>query len=558
MGNTTSTDLNDNTAFPTVYGAVDKSSINNRKFFSYKLWDISSGSSLSNVLPLNAIYSDYTNLAALGTNLTLNDSANVNGSLQTITYHSIYHLFYKKNQLYNSDDDNIKKFLYQSASILSIPTKKIGLGIKPTSFEFSASSAPYTYNLKDDLYGNVYDISINTSSLIDTVTYYEGFNEYFDTTRINYLAENVSYIPGITLTDTIAGANIGLAAEFNGNGYISTEIDGVYTRDTEFAISFFISGAAQSADNLVLGKLASPIDSRYPFKIELTTANEIKFTIAASNTLQASISASINTDWNHVVCQKSGSKMYLHINGNTPYTASNPAFLKNVTSETGKIDNTKPLYIGGFSTNTSNLTAYIDEIRIFNKALSTSNVNALKDRTGYGTCLQTNIVGNVFYDQGLVVLSSPNPVYQNNINVDSYNSFYRGTKQINEFSLMINAPKDQFNLSMNQSLLDDDMSTYQSFVTGSEFSPYITTIGLYDDNSKLLAIAKLAQPIKKRNDIDLNFLIQIDTDQPLAPVENTTGNTTVNAISEIGNTTTTDSGVKDGNTTAVHSEEQGS
>jgi hypothetical protein len=30
-----------------------------------------------------------------------------------------------------------------------------------------------------------------------------------------------------------------------------------------------------------------------------------------------------------------------------------------------------------------------------------------------------------------------------------------------------------------------------------------------------MAIAKLAQPIKKRSDMDLNFLIQIDLDQPI-------------------------------------------
>jgi hypothetical protein len=514
MDGTTLNDLNTNTTYPIVYGLLDKSNIKNQKFFSYKQWDISSGSSTLNALPLNAIYSDYTNLALLGTDLSLNDSRNIDGSFQTIIYKSTYHLFYTKDQLYNtydiSNQGNMKKFLYHSASIFSIPNQKIGYGIQPTSFEFTASTSPYIFKLKDDGSGNIYNTSYDTSSIIDSLTYYEGFNEYFDTSRIDYESANVTYIPGINLSDVTPSASIGMASRFSGNGYITTQLDGEYNRSTEYAISFFISGAAQSADNLVLGKLANSVNSTYPFKIELTTDNKIKFTISSADQLKSSISASISSSWNHIVCQKSGSKMYLHVNGNTPITSSN--------IDLGYISNTSNLYIGGFSTNTSNLTADLDEIRIFNKSLSTSNVNALKDRTKYGTCLQTNIVGNVFYNLGLVIISSPNPIYNDIINIDNFNAYYKSTKQINEFSALINVQADQFNSSLNSSLLNDDMSTYQSYITGSEFSPYITTIGLYDNNSKLLAIAKLAQPIKKRSDIDLSFLIQIDTDQPLTPL----------------------------------------
>ena len=40
--------------------------------------------------------------------------------------------------------------------------------------------------------------------------------------------------------------------------------------------------------------------------------------------------------------------------------------------------------------------------------------------------------------------------------------------------------------------------------------PYITTIGLYNDKSQLLAIGKLSQPIQKRDDIDMNFIVRWD------------------------------------------------
>ena len=47
------------------------------------------------------------------------------------------------------------------------------------------------------------------------------------------------------------------------------------------------------------------------------------------------------------------------------------------------------------------------------------------------------------------------------------------------------------------------------FLSGSAF-PYITTIGLYDDKARLLAVGKCAQPIQKRDDIDMNFVVRWD------------------------------------------------
>jgi hypothetical protein len=47
--------------------------------------------------------------------------------------------------------------------------------------------------------------------------------------------------------------------------------------------------------------------------------------------------------------------------------------------------------------------------------------------------------------------------------------------------------------------------------TGSYLAPYITTIGLYDDNNQMVAVAKLAHPIKSYPDYPLNFIIRFDT-----------------------------------------------
>jgi len=47
-------------------------------------------------------------------------------------------------------------------------------------------------------------------------------------------------------------------------------------------------------------------------------------------------------------------------------------------------------------------------------------------------------------------------------------------------------------------------------VTGSDFSPYVTTIGLYNENQELLAVAKLAQPLPTSQTTDTTILINLD------------------------------------------------
>ena len=47
--------------------------------------------------------------------------------------------------------------------------------------------------------------------------------------------------------------------------------------------------------------------------------------------------------------------------------------------------------------------------------------------------------------------------------------------------------------------------------TGSYLAPYITTIGLYDDELNMVAVAKLPQPIKSLPEYPVNFIVRFDT-----------------------------------------------
>ena len=64
----------------------------------------------------------------------------------------------------------------------------------------------------------------------------------------------------------------------------------------------------------------------------------------------------------------------------------------------------------------------------------------------------------------------------------------------------------------------------KDFTTGSEFSPYVTTIGLYNDAQELLMVGKLAAPIPLSNTTDTTFLIRYDLNFTTLPSSSTSAN----------------------------------
>lgn len=70
--------------------------------------------------------------------------------------------------------------------------------------------------------------------------------------------------------------------------------------------------------------------------------------------------------------------------------------------------------------------------------------------------------------------------------------------------------ENEFNFSLNPSLISDNEGNVYDFATGSYFSPYVTTVGLYNDNQELLAIGKLSQPLPTSRTTDTNIFINID------------------------------------------------
>lgn len=70
--------------------------------------------------------------------------------------------------------------------------------------------------------------------------------------------------------------------------------------------------------------------------------------------------------------------------------------------------------------------------------------------------------------------------------------------------------ENDFNMSYNPTLTSDTSGSLKPFATGSDFVPYVTTVGLYNEQEELLAVAKLAKPLPLSSITDTTIIIRYD------------------------------------------------
>ena len=72
--------------------------------------------------------------------------------------------------------------------------------------------------------------------------------------------------------------------------------------------------------------------------------------------------------------------------------------------------------------------------------------------------------------------------------------------------------QDEFNYSQNPTTISGSSNdgTVFNYVTSSFFSPYVTTVGMYNNNNGLVAVGKLAQPLPTSRTTDTTILVNID------------------------------------------------
>ena len=136
-------------------------------------------------------------------------------------------------------------------------------------------------------------------------------------------------------------------------------------------------------------------------------------------------------------------------------------------------------------------------------------------------------IGNVIYEHGIIIFTGgtrtentgssgtgvitnsdiENFVDDSNITISFSSSF-----SIYETQYKCTIGESEFNYTLNPTVISGSSNdgTVYDYITGSFFSPYVTTVGMYNDDYELLAVGKLAQPLPTSRTTDTTILVNID------------------------------------------------
>jgi hypothetical protein len=130
-----------------------------------------------------------------------------------------------------------------------------------------------------------------------------------------------------------------------------------------------------------------------------------------------------------------------------------------------------------------------------------------------GSTVTEGYVGNVIYTQGIAILTNESVFQvanlQDCVTDNDVTCSFSSSMTIYETQYKCTIRESEFNATLNPSARDSD-GTLNNNVTGSYFSPYVTTVGLYDELQNLLAVGKLAQPLPTSDTTDTTILINLD------------------------------------------------
>lgn len=165
--------------------------------------------------------------------------------------------------------------------------------------------------------------------------------------------------------------------------------------------------------------------------------------------------------------------------------------------------------------------------------LSNGTYSILDD--GEGNLLSGSLkVGDIIYEHGMVIITSdgvPNQdgygfltyeggIYglgdesfiQGFINNPNVTCSFESTVTIYESQYKCTIRENEFNFSQNPTLISGSTNSGKilDFATGSYFNPFVTTVGLYNNDKELLAVAKLSQPLPLSAVTDMNILVNLD------------------------------------------------
>ena len=492
----------------------------------------------------------------------LNDPKNSDGTYMHIAYKSLEHMYYDTNRVNANPTEvsfyeNVYRNLHLTSSAIYVPYYDYGEGIQRETLIISDNDQSII--LKDDGFGNLYDLSISTSSFTPSqnVIIDLNFDNLIKNTKVgegyiksgsliykstNHSPEdtisviNATLEPGIFIGTSSFGSSLLLSSSYlhlENNEYVS------FDSDDDFSISFWIKTDVSSSvdyqyivskrgvlkslkygDYTEYNEKGELLNRRglypftedvqtnvYPFSIKYISSGselgKISFQRSDGSTSVTMItSGSVNDNsYHHILFSKSGSNLYLYRDGNLESSGSDVP---------GQVFNYHDIVVGSLNRKRDySFEGNLFDLKVYNTAMSSQQVDAIATTQSIAVRQSPN-VGNVFYNSGVIAITSPHPKYHDIFN-NNYTIYYKNTLTHYEIETVCVIDKDKFNYTLNPSSLDSfKQGRYMGAMISGSLKPYATTIGLYNASNELVAVGKLASPLKIRDDVDMNVIVRMD------------------------------------------------
>jgi hypothetical protein len=128
-----------------------------------------------------------------------------------------------------------------------------------------------------------------------------------------------------------------------------------------------------------------------------------------------------------------------------------------------------------------------------------------------------DVVGQIFYSHGIATFTTGahsemgNDIDTNPYKLERFGLSYSSSVRIYENQYKCSIRENEFDYSLNPSLLSGSKNdTYYDFATGSYFCPYVTSVGLYNENNELLVVGKLSTPVPISQYVDTTIIVNFD------------------------------------------------
>ena len=196
------------------------------------------------------------------------------------------------------------------------------------------------------------------------------------------------------------------------------------------------------------------------------------------------------------------------MDGNNANTATNPVLLQTVSNllagDTYKIE---------WDLNGGSWKFHVSEDILANSYASTP----IQTTNGSLTFV-ANDPSVIFYIEAVIIDQEFLINFPNSISITNTTELkqiqFQGSHLIYEHEYQCTVEESEFNDTTNitaRKIKSNKSPDLANFTTSSLFKPYVTTVGLYNEDHELLVVGKLGQPIRTSDETDTTFVLRWDT-----------------------------------------------